>query len=260
MRTTIFFQKKVGWPRQVLSTVLPVATAIILLLLVLSPPTFPSLALHRYYGTVLVTSTGTSYNPFNLTLNGDGVREVEFWIMLGPGGGCEKYDDKAPICRRTLHFRPPKTHLHLPPQETLSGKLPNMNWLVIFHMTLVAVVLGIISFCLGPFVPGCYFVSTATTFLAVVLSLIDVIAVNFGFLSMNKSLNGSNPNVYSDTPAGYALVYVVLVMTLASMFIIKGVASKIKLNDPPKEGGEENEGVEMHLRGRGQTTTNQVNH
>ncbi|WVQ65012.1 uncharacterized protein L199_003182 [Kwoniella botswanensis] len=237
MRTTLFFQRHVGWALQISCLILPVLTALILTFVILSPPTFPTLALYELKGVVYVNSTDTIYEAFNFTTSA--TREVGFSIHLGPGGGCMKYDHERPICQRSLHFKPTASYLHLPPNETFIENFPTMGWMAFSHVALVLVGLSVISFSLGPFVPDCYFVSTGILWIASIYSPIFVLmGMGFGLLSLDSNLTDVVPKVEGSIRDTVFLVFVIPILIILSTAIITQVCSKIKLTDPPGESAD----------------------
>ncbi|KAK6907450.1 hypothetical protein I203_101444 [Kwoniella mangroviensis CBS 8507] len=204
MRTTLFFQRHVGWTLQISCLILPVLIALSLTFLILSPPTFPALAMYEFKGSV--------YS------NGESGILYPSWTR----GGCMKYDHEKSICKRTLQFKPSASYLHLPPDETFIEKFPTMGWMAFLYVALALVGLGIISFSLGPFVPDCYFISTGLLWIASIYSPIFVLmGMGYGLTCLDM-----------------VFIFAIPFLIVSSTAIITQICSKIKLQDPPGESAD----------------------
>ncbi|WVW80249.1 hypothetical protein I302_102227 [Kwoniella bestiolae CBS 10118] len=238
MRTTIFFQKHVEWTVQALCTVLPLCVCMLFSLLIISPPTCSSLALYEIKFTVEVNSTSTIYEAFNFTFSP--TTEVPVEILLGPGGGCTKFDDELRTCQRSLSFKPSQADVHLPSDEyeELMDKVPSMRYMIMHHMALGMVVLGIVTFWLGPFIPGFYFVSTTIMIISSIFTFVFLfLGDGLVAIELDDRFEDFLPPVEKrKVGQGITMIFGISVLLILSTGVIYGLVSRITSGKPPEEG------------------------
>ncbi|WWC60405.1 uncharacterized protein I303_102977 [Kwoniella dejecticola CBS 10117] len=234
MRTTVYFQKRIQWRRQFWHSVIPVLTIIFMVLFVLSPPTATGLSLYE------ITDKPKNYTVIENDQRkrdeqgAEAEAEKTFRILMGPGGGCMKYQKEKSICQRTFAFKPSSSYLHLASNQTLTEKFPTTSFLLMNHVTLGLTVLGFLLFSVAPFLPGFYDRAALTTIWAFVSSVFLLFIGNASAtLYLKHRLKGCVPEMRVKLDNGFVYVFFLMFMSLLTMIDACAIAGGIKRDPPP---------------------------
>ncbi|WWC60404.1 uncharacterized protein I303_102976 [Kwoniella dejecticola CBS 10117] len=222
MRTTVFFEKRVGWKRYWLISILLLTSFV--LDLIVSLPTIATTP--RLSGIIAHSTVPSPYQPDN------GGGSVPISIAIGPAGGCMWSADQRQ-CQYTTNFQPSAEFLHLPSGQNVTNHFPKGRLMVGCHITTAVQAMGTAIWAVGPYIPGLMVLSITFLCLTIVFSLFSGIAVIIVSALVHHHLEYSVPPFDFDIGIDWVLSFAVVAIQMILAIWVGCIRLKMPRGRPP---------------------------